>query len=166
MSNNEDGPPTRDANGRWLKGHCPNPNGRPKKKAQEDYDPSDIRHFGRAMIDVTAGGQNQTMDRRAALIYKMFESAMKGKVSSQRFLYREFQEYDKRLAAVRVEYDQLIMDWVIENPDFKGLDADNIPREVQIRIQELEVLLNHYHPEQYPRPAWVKTGRDDDDSDD
>jgi hypothetical protein len=166
MSNDEDDLPTRDANGRWLKGHCPNPKGRPKKKAQEDCDPSDIMHFGRAMIDVTAGGQNQTMDRRAALLHKIFESAMKGRVSSQRFLYKEFENYDKRLAALRVEYDELIMYWVIENPDFRGHDADNIPLEVQLRIKKLEMLLHQYYPELYRRPAWLEAGRDDDDSDD
>jgi hypothetical protein len=36
--------------------------------------------------------------------------------------------------------------WVIENPDFDGLDGENIPFEVQFEIASLESLLNHYFP--------------------
>jgi hypothetical protein len=40
--------------------------------------------------------------------------------------------------------------WVINNPDFDGLDGDNIPIEVQLEIASLEAVLNHYFPGQYP----------------
>ncbi len=90
--------PSRDARGRWLKGHCPNPKGRPRKKIQADYDPGDIRHFGYTVIDVAVNGQIETMDRRTALLHKMYESAMKGRVSMQRFLYNEFARNDEWLA--------------------------------------------------------------------
>jgi len=82
--------PTRDANGRWLPGHCPNRKGRPKKNKTPKvlYDQADIRIFGNTLVDIFANGQKETMDRRTALINKMFESAMKGRVSMQRFYTR------------------------------------------------------------------------------
>ncbi len=83
--------PTRDARGRWLPGNCPNPKGRPKKKKPTVLrNQSDIHFFGNTMVDVLTNGQKEKMDRRTALLNKMFESAMKGKVSQQRFLYKEF----------------------------------------------------------------------------
>lgn len=152
--------PTRDTRGRWLKGHCPNPKGRPRKKVQADYDPGDIRHFGNTVIDVAANGQIETMDRRTALLHKMYESAMKGRVSMQRLLYNEFERNDERLAAARLRYQQLMTKWVIENDDFDSLDGENIPFDVQLEIAGLESLLSHYFPGQFPRCRW--TGEDDD----
>ena len=68
----------------------------------------------------------------------------------QRFLYAEFERYDKRLAAARLRYEQLMTRWVIENDEFDGLDGDNIPFEVQLEILSLESLLSYYYPGQYP----------------
>jgi len=150
MSNDHDDRPVRDANGRWIKGHCPNPKGRPRKKVQADYNPGDLQHFGYTLIEVMAGGQKETMDRRAALLHKMYESAMKGRGSMQRFLYKEFERNAERLAAARVRYNQLMTEWVIENPDFRGLDDENIPFNIQLEIAGLGSLLNHYFPGQYP----------------
>ena len=150
MSDDHSDRPVRDARGRWLKGHCPNPKGRPRKSAQSDYDPGDLRVFGNTLIEVTANGQRELMDRRAALINKMFQSAMTGKVSMQRFLYKEFERNDERLAAAQFRYEKLMTEWVIENPDFKGLDDENIPHEIQLEIAGLESLLNHYFPGSYP----------------
>ncbi len=70
----DSGKPTRDARGRWLPGNCPNPKGRPKKKPKVLPDQSDIRIFGHTMIDVLTNGQKETMDRRTALLNKMFDS--------------------------------------------------------------------------------------------
>jgi len=153
MSNEKDSDvkPLRDANGRWMPGRSPNPKGRPKKKRAPEYNPGDIRHFGNTLIEVAANGRVELMDRRTALTNKMYESAMKGKVSAQRFLYKEFERNDERLAAARVRYDQLVTEWVIENPDFKGLDDSDIPFAVQMEILQLEGLLNHYFPTSYPK---------------
>ena len=93
--------PTRDDRGRWLKGYCPNPTGRPRKKVRADYYQGDIRHFGNTVIDVAANGRVEMMDRRTALLLKMFETAMKGRVSMQRFLYHEFARNDEQLAGAR-----------------------------------------------------------------
>ena len=119
MRKKKDNRPTRDARGRWMKGHCPNPKGRPKKKAQPYYDPGDVRLFSRAEISVVAGGQTQIMERRAALLHKLYEDAMKGKVTAQRLLLNEFEKWDKRLAADtgrQLAYDKGLA-WFVSLPD-------------------------------------------------
>lgn len=168
VDQNGDSPakPTRDARGRWLKGHCPNPRGRPRKKVQADYHQGDIRHFGNTLIDVAANGRVETMDRRTALNHKMFESAMKGRVSMQRFLYKEFERNDERLVAARLRHEQLLTEWVIKNPDFDGLDGESIPFEVQVEILGLESLLNHYFPNEYRKPPQPVRGKNPDGDDD
>ena len=152
--------PTRDNRGRWLKGHCPNPKGRPRKRPKEYLDLADIRTFGNTLIEVRTNDGVELMDRRAALLHKMFEDAMRGKVSMQRMLYAEFERNDELLAAARLRYQQLMTEWVIKNEDFDGLDGENIPFEIQLEIASLESLLSHYLPGQYPRRRW--TGGDDD----
>ncbi len=152
--------PTRDARGRWLPDFCPNPKGRPKKKPKVFLDESDIRVFGNTLIDVVTNGQKETMLRRTALLNKIFESAMKGRVSMQRFLYHEFERNDERLAAARVRYDRLIMDWILNKPDFRKPDFD-MPIEVELEIESLRILLNHYFPGQYL--VGGKSANDDDD---
>ena len=142
--------PARDANGRWKKGYCPNPKGRPRKRKGPNYDPSDIHFFMNTLIEVRTKDGPQLMDRRAALNNKMFEDAMRGKVSMQRFMYAEFERNDERLAAMRLHYEKLITRWIIENDEFDGLDGESIPREVQIELAQLQRLLNHYFPGQYP----------------
>ena len=141
---------TRDARGRWRPGYCPNRKGRPKKKKPKVlYSEADIRIFGHTLIDFVVSGQKVTMDRRTALNNKMFESAMKGKVSMQRFLYKEFERNAERLAAARVRYDRLIFDWVLDNPEYGKHDFE-IPLEVEVEIEDLREMLNFYFPGQYP----------------
>ena len=144
--------PTRDARGRWLPDYCPNPKGRPKKEEKKPkllYDESDLRIFANTLVDIVANGQKETMLRQTALLNKMFESAMKGKVSMQRFLYREFERNAERLAAARAHYDRLLFDWVLDNPKFGKPDFD-IPFEVEVEMDSLRVLLNFYWPNDYP----------------
>ena len=153
--------PTRDAKGRWLKNYCPNPKGRPTKKPEVLPDQSDLRIFGNTIIDFVVNGEKEAMDRRTALINKMFESAMKGKVSAQRFLYEEFQRNDTQLATARAHYDQLMIDWIVNNPKFGKPDYD-IPFKVEMEMLSLRALLNHYFPGQYPLDG-VSANDDDDD---
>ena len=147
----DDSDPTkrRDARGRWLKGHCPNPKGRPRKKPKEYLDLTDIRTFMNTLIEVRTNDGVELMDRRAALLYKMFEDAMRGKISMQRFLHAEFERSDERLAAARLRHQQLMTKWVIENDDFDGLDGDSIPFDVQVEIAGLDSVLSHYFPKDY-----------------
>ena len=152
--------PTRDARGRWLSGYCPNLKGRGGKKKRNDHDPGDIHVFANTLVDVAINGKVQTMKRETALLYKIYEGAMKGKVSNQRFLYSKFKENDKRLATLRARYERLMITWVIENPNFDGLDGDNIPFEVQAEIEALEALLSYYFPTQYRCHRWPEENDD------
>ncbi len=144
-------PPTRDANGRWLKGHCPNPRGRPRKSPKENLDLSDLRIFGNTMIDVVANGEKEMMDRRAALLHKMYESALKGRVSMQRFLYQEFEKNAFRLAQARVRYDLLVTKFLIENPRL-GQPGYVLPIAIKREIASLREMLEFYHPGEYRGP--------------
>ncbi len=85
------GKPNRDASGRWRPGSCPNPKGRPRKKPKTIIHESDMQVFSYTLVDVVSNGQKVAMVRRSALLNKMFESAMKGNVPMQRFLYHEFE---------------------------------------------------------------------------
>ena len=154
--------PTRDAKGRWLPGHCPNPKGRPRKKPKVIQDRSDLRIFGNTLIDIVANGEIDTMDRRAALTHKMFESAMKGRVTMQKFLYQEFERNAERLAGLRLRYDRLMLDWVINNPDYTKREFE-MPFEVEQEIIELRTLLSYYFPDQYSRDGVRPDDRGDDD---
>ncbi len=160
QSREDGGKPARDANGRWLPGHCPNPNGRPRKKPKGFLHESDIRIFHSTLVDVVAYGQKETMDRRTALLNKMFESAMKGRVSIQRFLYQEFEKNDKLLAATRAHYDRLLFHWIIDNPRFTKPDFE-MPREIEVEMQTLRAVLNHYHPGDYPPYGTSETNDDE-----
>ncbi len=153
--------PTRDPRGRWRPGYCPNSKGRPKKNLLPDQ--SDIRIFGNTMIDFVVSGQKEMMDRRTALNNKMFESAMKGKVSMQRFLYKEFVRNDERLAAVRLQHECMVLRWIINNPDYRKPDYD-IPLEAEIEIRQLQGLMDHYFPSSYP-PDGVSANDCNDDAD-
>lgn len=56
----------RNANGKWVKGYCPNPNGRRGMKRKERLDQSDLRIFGNMLIEVSANDQVEEMSRQAA----------------------------------------------------------------------------------------------------
>lgn len=167
MSSNDTGPlnrdsdniePTRDARGRWLKGHCPNPKGRPRKVPRKRGDLADLQRFGNTLVEVRTQDGMELMTRRAALLHKMFEDAMRGKVSMQRLLLKEFEQSDRLHAATRLRYDQLITEWIVNKPEHEELDIENIPFEVRTEIASLESVLNHYYPTQYPIHVWFPDG--------
>ena len=139
---------SRDNRGRWRKGHCPNPKGRPRKNRSSTYDPSDIRHFMNSQVELMVGGEPRHLDRKAALMSKIFESAMKGRVSQQRFLYGIFEKSEAQLSELRQQYHALVSEWIIDNPDFKGLDESLTHHQYHTLIT-LAATLNHYHPGQF-----------------
>jgi hypothetical protein len=158
----DDDKPTRDARGRWEPGYCPNPKGRPKKKPKVIRNQSDIHFFGNTMVDILTNGQKETMDRRTALNNKMFESAMKGKVSMQRFLRKEFERSDERLATLIAHHEQLVMKWLINNPA-PGKPRVEVPLEIELEIIRQRAILNCYCPGAYPPNG--RSANDDDDDD-
>jgi len=82
----------RDARGRWKKGHCPNFNGRPRKKTP--ISEADVHHFKQTMVDAVIGGRPTKITREALLLHKMFEEAAKGSVLIQRTLFERFEQSD------------------------------------------------------------------------
>ena len=143
-----------------MPGHCPNPKGRPKKKPKIQISQSDLQHFGNTIIEVVTNGQRQTIDRRTALLQKMFESAMKGSVSMQRYLHQEFKKNDEMLAAARVRFDDLQTEWIFNNPDFKKPDFQ-MPFEVEMELLNLQALLHHYYPLSYRDPGLLAVNDDE-----
>ena len=74
MSKNDDGKPPRDANGRWLPGRSPNPNGRPRKKQPKLLvGQSDLQTFGNTLDEIVINGEVGLMDRRSTLLNKLYE---------------------------------------------------------------------------------------------
>ena len=118
-------------------------------KKRSEYSQGDIHIFANTLVDVATNGGVESMNRETALLNKMFESAMKGRVTMQRFMYREFERNRERLAAARARYDHLVIKWYIEKPRPNGLGADDIPFEVWAEIEALGVMLNYYYPGQY-----------------
>lgn len=138
----------RDARGRWRKGHCPNPKGRPRKKKAPNYDPSDFHHFMNTQVELMVNGKPQLMDRKAAVLSKMFESAMKGRVSQQRYLMGLFEKNEAVLPELRQQYDALVYDWIIDNPNSKSLD-ESLTGYQRYVLTAMAATLNHYYPGQF-----------------
>jgi hypothetical protein len=89
----------------------------------------------------------------------MFESAMKGKVSQQRFLFKEFERNDERLATLIAHHEQLVMKWLIANPA-PDKPRVEVPLEVEMEIIRQRALLNYYYPGAYP-PDGIPANDDD-----
>ena len=100
----------RDARGQWQKGHCPNPSGRPRKKAaQRD---SDIIHFKNGLIKITLNDKEQVVTRHEALIHMMFARAMKGgSVLITRKLYELFEGADETITNALETLDLMRRDY-------------------------------------------------------
>ncbi len=132
---------TRDARGRWMKGHCPNPKGRPKKIRLGNYDPSDPRHFFSTLVEVMTADGPQAMDRRTALLYKVYEGAMTSKVTSMRMMMAMIKENDQQMAELRLQYERLESELILDNPDFEGID-ESLTRQQKIDLIGLATVLN------------------------
>ncbi len=107
----------RDEKGRWVKSG--NPDGRPKKES--DFDMSDYYNFSNAPIETTVAGKKYIMTRHEALMAKIFESAMKGCITSQRFLLEKFEEADLSRKTVRLKAIQLT-ERHCEDPDSVSIE--------------------------------------------
>src|SRR5215217_5633185 len=89
--NGED--PKRDERGRFLKGECGNPNGRPRKPLL--YDETDPLVFANTLVQATVNGQPRLYTRRLLNKEKMFQSAMGGSVRAQLEFEKQCKETDK-----------------------------------------------------------------------
>jgi len=96
---NDDG---RGENGRWKKGHCPNPNGRPRKKAE--ISDADVHHFMTTTVKATINGELRSVTRQELLLHKMYEQAIKGSVTMQKKLFERFEASEETFAQLRMVY--------------------------------------------------------------
>ncbi len=67
----------RDDNGRWKKGHCPNPKGRPRKEIE--YSEADYYIFKNTMVTANINGVPTRLSRHALLMHSNYDQAIKGK---------------------------------------------------------------------------------------
>src|SRR5512137_1425833 len=103
----------RDKHGRWKKGYCPNPKGRPRK--EPDISDADVGWFKQRMVEATINGEKRWLTRHELLLHSMYEQAIKGKsVNITRKLFDRFEDVDMTWAKAR--------DWLREKRA-KFLDA-------------------------------------------
>lgn len=86
----------RDKNGGWTKGHCPNPNGRPRKKPPVNQ--ADVMQFKQTLVDATVQGQPVQLTRHELLFHKMYENTLEGSVLVQRKPFDRFEQSDDTYA--------------------------------------------------------------------
>ncbi len=110
----------RDAKGRWAKGTTGNRSGRPPK--ERDYDMADVYNFGQFPTEITVAGEKQLMTRHEVVLLKLFESAMKGRITSLRILLEKFEQ-----AQMSKEYVEIWLEKWAERIDE---DPESVPLEV------------------------------------
>ncbi len=153
--------PARDAHGRWLAGHCPNPRGRPRKPQHTNIEGADIWLFAREKIQIRAGGEMKEMPRFEALLHRLYEDAMKGKPTAQRRFLEMLKEREKDIAEFRHRYEDLVTKWIRRNPKFGTSGPASIPESVRVEIAVFETLLNRFMPDAYPMEITPLLGLDD-----
>lgn len=149
----------RHSNGRWKKGHCPNPMGRRKAKINQELEivksiqqhSPDIFEFSRATVEMKMNGKTAYMSRHAAVLHKLYEGAMKGSITAQRDFLKAIRENAEILAALRKNYDDMIVYWYHECPKAYGSDFE-IPLEAELEMIRLKSLLSEYYPLSYEKP--------------
>ena len=110
----------RDAKGRWAKGTTGNRSGRPPK--ERDHDMADVYNFSQFPTEITVAGEKQLMTRHEVVLLKLFESAMKGRITSLRILLEKFER-----AQMSKEHVEIWLEKWAERIDE---DPESVPLEV------------------------------------
>lgn len=111
----------RDAKGRWTKGTSGNLNGRPPNVA--DLDMADVYNFSQFPTEITIAGEKQLMTRHEVVLLKLFEFAMKGRITALRILLEKFEQADSSRENIQCLYEK----WAERMED----DPDSVPIEVK-----------------------------------
>lgn len=97
---------TRDRLGRWVKGVSGNTRGRPSKFARIDH--GDFQSFKNSLIEVNTPDGTVMMTREAAVLHRLYQSAMKGNVHAQIHLSRRFDRYYEGKGVIAAEVQRII----------------------------------------------------------
>jgi hypothetical protein len=119
----------RDERGRWKKGFCPNPNGRPRKQPRTSE--ADINYFRNTAVEVTINGERRLVTRHELLVNAMFDKAIKGNVTMQRELFRRFEKSDEIYAEA--------FDYLCELERRFVYDSEN--KELEREVRKMRYLL-------------------------
>ncbi len=116
-SNRGDG---RDAKGRWTKDTSGNLHGRPRNVP--DLDMADVYNFSQFPTEIVIGGEKQLMTRHEIVLFKVFETAMKGRITAQKFLIEKFEQAELTRESLQV--------WLERKAELMAKDPDLVPIEV------------------------------------
>ena len=117
----------RDKNGRWINGSG-NPRGRPRKIP--DLDMADILNFSKKTIKIKIGGEEQEVTHHEALVHALYQTAMKGRISAQRYLLEKFEQADLSYGYVRMRYE--------EYSEALANDPDSVPDNIKRLVRMIE----------------------------
>ena len=94
----------RDAKGRWTKNTSGNPSGRPPNVP--DLDMADVYNFSQFPAEIAIGGEKQLMTRQEVVWLKLFESALKGRITAQKYLIEKFEQAEMSRGYVRLSLEE------------------------------------------------------------
>ena len=117
----------RDNNGRWVD-VSGNPSGRPKNIP--DLDLADILNFSMKTINIKIGGEEQVVTHHEALVHALFQTAMKGRITAQRYLLEKFEQAALSHEFIWTRYEEYA-DALATNPDSVPDDVKRFMRMVE-----------------------------------
>ena len=117
----------RDKKGRWVN-ISGNPSGRPKNIP--DLDMADLRNFSMKTINIKIGGEEQVVTHHEALVHALFQTAMKGRITAQRYLLEKFEQATLSYQIVWTRYE--------EYADALATNPDSVPDEVKRFMRMVE----------------------------
>lgn len=133
---------TRDVRGRRMKGNCPDPKGRPKKKRFKDFKPIDAWHFVSTQIEVATADGLQMMDRRTSFLNMSCQGAMKGKATPLQMPMGLIEENGQQKSGLRPQYEHLVRPFILDNPGVKSIDMSLTARQ-SVALLGLASTLNY-----------------------
>ncbi|MEQ9490904.1 MAG: DUF5681 domain-containing protein [Alphaproteobacteria bacterium] len=150
----------RHSNGRWKKGHCPNPKGRARAKIKEELEfvRSIQKHslgmyeFSREPVEMKIDGKVAYMPRLSAVHHKQFETAMKGSVTAQREFLKEARDSDKTVALLEKRFIELTMTKADRLSNDNNGEPGELPLELELEYLRLQSILHGFFPTKYPKP--------------
>jgi len=110
----------RDAKGRWTKDTSGNPSGRPPDVP--DLNMADVYNFSQVPAEIVIGGEKQLMTRQEIVLLKLFESALKGRITAQKYLIEEMTQ-----GYIRMSLDQWI-ERMDDDPSSISMDIWHVMR--------------------------------------